>query len=272
MKTIIAPTDFSAVSLNAMNYAADLAVAIDAKLLLVNIVPLPVTSSVEVTITEETISELQEDTDKGLLKLKEELLLRTKNRIDIQSFSEFGTVEYDMEEICGVRKPFALVMSAKNSNAFERFIMGSNTLSAMRHIPYPVLVIPESCSFKDIHKIAFACDLEKGSAYETIKILKEWIYSFKASLDVVNVNRRADVGTESLANSISIQNQLAEFRPAFHFINNEKVEDGINNFLKKTAPDLLIVIHQSNSIFHKSHSKPLLLHSSVPVLSIPGHS
>ena len=56
MKTIIAPTDFSAVSLNAMNYAADLAVAIDAKLLLVNIVPLPVTSSVEVTITEETIS------------------------------------------------------------------------------------------------------------------------------------------------------------------------------------------------------------------------
>jgi len=272
MKTIIAPTDFSAISLNAVNYAADLAVAVNAKLLLVNIVPLPVTSSVEITITEETISELQEDTDKELLKLKDELLLRTKNKIDIQSFSEFGTVEYDMEEICGQRKPFALVMSAKTSNVFERFFMGSNTLSAMRNIPYPVLVIPESCSFKNIEKITFACNLESTAGYETIKMLKEWIYFFKASLDVVNVNRRADIGAESVVNSISIQNQLAEFHPAFHFINNDKVEDGINSFLKKTTTDLLIAIHQSNSIFHKSQSKSFLLHSRIPVLSIPGHS
>jgi nucleotide-binding universal stress UspA family protein len=45
MRTIIAPTDFSAVSLNAVNYAADLAVAINAELILLHVVQIPITVS-----------------------------------------------------------------------------------------------------------------------------------------------------------------------------------------------------------------------------------
>ena len=42
---IIAPTDFSPVSLNAVEYAADLATDIKANLLLVNIIELPLPKS-----------------------------------------------------------------------------------------------------------------------------------------------------------------------------------------------------------------------------------
>jgi hypothetical protein len=37
MKTIIAPTDFSPVSLNAVNFAADMAVSVDSSLLLFHV-------------------------------------------------------------------------------------------------------------------------------------------------------------------------------------------------------------------------------------------
>ena len=43
MKTIIAPTDFSPISLNAVNYAADMAVSINADLSLLYVCLLPIT-------------------------------------------------------------------------------------------------------------------------------------------------------------------------------------------------------------------------------------
>ena len=45
MRTIVAPTDFSSVSINALNYAADLAAAIEADLILLHVVQIPITVS-----------------------------------------------------------------------------------------------------------------------------------------------------------------------------------------------------------------------------------
>ncbi len=42
MKTILAPTDFSASSINAVDYAADMALAIKAQLILINAVQFPI--------------------------------------------------------------------------------------------------------------------------------------------------------------------------------------------------------------------------------------
>jgi len=45
MRTIVAPTVFSSVSINALNYAADLAAAIEADLILLHVVQIPITVS-----------------------------------------------------------------------------------------------------------------------------------------------------------------------------------------------------------------------------------
>jgi nucleotide-binding universal stress UspA family protein len=267
MKTIIAPTDFSAGSLNAVNYAADLAVITEAKLLLINIISLPITAP-EITITESTIAELEEIDTEEFVKVKKELMLRTKGKIDIEVLSEIGTVEYELEEICKRKKPFAIVMSTKNSNAFERFLSGSNTLAAVRNIPYPLLIIPDICAFKSIRKIALASDLENTTSNQTIAVIKEWLSFFKASLIIINVTKDKPSSSESLVNSIHIQNQLGKFHPEFHFVDNDKIEDGIDEFIEADNPDLLIVVPQSHSLFHKSQSKPFLLHCKIPVLSI----
>ncbi|MEI9935046.1 MAG: universal stress protein [Ferruginibacter sp.] len=271
MKTIIAPTDFSYGSLNAVHYAADLAVAVNAELILVNIVSLPI-SVAEVPLTESVLNELEYDAEKELSNIKQQLLSYTNEKINIHSFSEFGTVEYELEEVCKLKTPFAVVMSTKNSMSLERFFLGSNTLGAVRHIPYPILVVPGTVSFKKIKKIALACDLENNITHETIIKIKEWISFFNASLDIINVTEKADIVVDSVPTSVGLQNQLAAFHPKFHFITKEKVEVGINEFVDENKPDLLIVIPKKRgffeNIFHKSHSTPLLLHSKIPVLAI----
>ena len=66
MKTILAPTDFSASSLNAVNYAADLAVSINAKLVLFHAIPFPIAIS-EISVPGDFVDDLmdvgQEDMD-----------------------------------------------------------------------------------------------------------------------------------------------------------------------------------------------------------------
>lgn len=272
MKTIIAPTDFSAASLNAVNYAAELAIAIDAELLLMNIVPMPVSTASEVPEAVTMLSELEDDSEKELSKLKQKLLLRTKGKIDIHYFSEFGSVEYELEKIAKLKNPFAIVMNVKNNMKFQRFFLGSIALAAVKYIPYPVLIVPETCIFKSINKIALATDFESAIGYKVSLVIIEWLSLFTASLDIVNITKKNNTADNTSA-SVTFQNQLTKYHPAFHFINKDKIEDGIKEYIEKNEPDILIMLPKDRGpleeIFHKSQSKPFLLHSHIPVLAIP---
>ncbi len=120
MKTIIAPTDFSEVSLNAVNYAADLAAAVKAELVLVNVVQIPVTVA-EIPLTEVEYKNMREESEMQLADLSVKLLLRVKNKIKIYSKMLLGSIENELEEICKVKKPFAVVMGMKETGAAGRF-------------------------------------------------------------------------------------------------------------------------------------------------------
>jgi len=60
MRTIIAPTDFSPVSINAVNYAADMACMLRANLTLFHVYPIPQPVS-EVPVTEYNIEQIESD-------------------------------------------------------------------------------------------------------------------------------------------------------------------------------------------------------------------
>jgi nucleotide-binding universal stress UspA family protein len=57
MKTIIIPTDFSPAAINAMNYAADMAIAINASLLLFHVYSVPI-SMTDVPVMLVSVEEL----------------------------------------------------------------------------------------------------------------------------------------------------------------------------------------------------------------------
>ena len=102
MKTVIASTDFSAISLNAVNYAADLAVAINAELLLLNVVQIPVTI-IEVPLTEMEYREMTEDASEDLAKLGDDLCMRTKDRINIHGKTMIGSVEHELKKYANIK-------------------------------------------------------------------------------------------------------------------------------------------------------------------------
>jgi nucleotide-binding universal stress UspA family protein len=271
MKRIIAPTDFSSASFNAVKYAGELAGSIGGDLLLLNVVNLPLSIS-EVSVADSTLSALEEESKDELANLKEQLDALLQNKVPIEIRTAFGNLEEELGILCKEINPFAIVMNSGRESDLVRFFLGSNTFATARHTHFPVIVVPEKSTFKPIRSIALACDLKSEIKQVTVSKFKEWLDIHNASLDLVYVSSDMNVTLNTVAESVSMKDRFYECHPTFHLLHTHNLESGVNDFIKDHQPGLLAVIPKDRNflteIFHKSFSRPFLIHPSIPVLAI----
>ena len=137
MKTIIAPTDFSEISLNAVNYAADMAQDINAELILMHTDNFFISTSDVLPVP--AIDYAQTYGAEQLENLRQQLIKRTNKKINIQTHNVRGIVFSEIKMICNREQPFVVVMATHSPSAIERLVMHSVTLYTAKHSGYPVL-------------------------------------------------------------------------------------------------------------------------------------
>jgi nucleotide-binding universal stress UspA family protein len=273
MQTIIAPTDFSAISLNAVNYAADLATVISTKLTLIHVYTLPMAFS-EVPVSAYSVEQLETDAEEQMKQLKEKISERSGGRLTIDTILREGDVLFEIEKYCESVNPYAVVMGAESASAFERFLLGRKTIAAMNHITWPIIVVPPDAKFKSIRKIGLACDFRKVVDTIPFKEIKSLVKDTKAELHVLHVSTEtgADYSAETIEESGWLQEILDELKPKYDFIKGKDIEAKLGEFAEKNNLDLLIVIPKKHDLlgklFQQSHSRNLVLHTHVPVMSI----
>jgi len=271
MKTILAPTDFSSSSINAVNYAADLALAINAQLVLFTAVQFPIAVT-ELSMPESVIDDIIDLGTSDLENLANTIKERTGGQISIFSEVMFGSVEQQIELMSERKRPLAIVMGTKPGMTFQRGLMGSTLFHTMNHIPYPLLIIPENFQFSQIREIGFACDLENIEESLPFESMKEWLSLFQAKLHIVYVTVNNKQFTASQLNeTVSLQNHFGSFDPQFHFLAGSNLENELNHFASLHKLDLLIIMPRTYGLFklfHKRHSKNLITLNKMPVLSI----
>jgi nucleotide-binding universal stress UspA family protein len=271
MKTIMATTDFTPCSVNAVNYAADLAVSLNAKLVLLNVVVVPMAAS-EVTVTESFFEDMAGMADQDLDNLKSSLKERTGGKIDLVTKVVLGTVAAQIKEVADEYQPFAIIMGKRAGNSLERILLGSSTLSSVKHNPYPILIIPEHVQFKGIHKIALACDLQNVSDTIPFKLLSDWISVFNPTLEIVHLSKREqDFNSLDASESVSLENHLSKFKPVFHFLVGDKLAERLNGYALDQQLDLLVIVpkkHGFLALFDKKHSGDIIVHNNSAILAI----
>src|SRR5262245_54529878 len=136
MKTIIVPTDFSPIATNAMNFAADMAVSINANLLLLHVYQVPV-SMTDIPVVLVSADELKKDSELKLQECKDSLEHITSNKIKIYTEARMGDTVDELEDLCGNIKPFAIIMGTKGTSGVERMLFGSTAITAIRHLKWP---------------------------------------------------------------------------------------------------------------------------------------
>ncbi|WP_276504754.1 universal stress protein [Terrimonas pollutisoli] len=273
MKTIIAPTDFSANSLNAVNYAADMANMLGAHLTLFHVYTIP-TSAIEVPIPTYDVETLATAADTEIQKLKETLLNRLHERVIIHTETRPGYVINELTLYADAVKPFAVVMGAETASAFERFLFGGKTIAAVKDLHWPLIIVPPTAKFTNIRKVGLACDFREVVDSVRVQDIKELVKEFSAELHILHVSDKPQekFSAETVEESGLLQEMLGDLHPQYDFLNAPEVEKGVADFAEENKLDLLIIIPKRHSlfskIFHHSHSKQLVLHTHIPVMSL----
>lgn len=274
MKPIIIATDLSYSSINAANFGADMAVGIKADILLLHVIQVPVLPY-PIPKTEFELHELRRGVEAGLTELRRNLQLRTDHSISISYEIRFGRIDIELHRLCLEINPFVVLMGLKKKPGVVRqFLGGGNAWLVMRRLPFPVLLVPEDCSYKGIRNISLASDLHFTKDLYPLIIAKEWLAKFHISPDFIYINSGYGSENDIVPGLSFLQRSFEGFKPRFHFIKSESIHAAISEFALENHSDLVVVMPEPHgslqSIFHVSQSRQIALHSAIPVLSITG--
>ncbi|WP_153801213.1 universal stress protein [Foetidibacter luteolus] len=270
MKTVICATDFSPAASNAANYAADLALALKASLVVLHIVSAPVSYSELPGAS--FAEEMEAEAEKELQSLKEALKTRTGGKVHISTLCRTGPFFDELDETCNEYQPYSVVMGSQGTTAAERFFFGGHTVNAIRHLDWPLITVPSQARFTGFKKIGLACDFKEVTDSIPANQVKQLVADFNAQLHVLNTGKQTEYDADAVFESALLQELIGKLTPQYHFITAGDVAEGIADFAVKNQIDLLIVFPKKHNLFekiiHKSSSKQLVLHSPVPVMSM----
>jgi len=272
MKTIIVPTDFSAISNNAIDYAVDLAKATGGSILLFHAYQVPV-SMTDVPIVLLSVEDLQKNNEAKMDDLKKSLQERTGNAIKVYAETKLGDTVDELEDVCEKVKPFAVVMGTKGATGMERVLFGSTTLTTIRHLSWPVIVVPPGKKYSTIKKVGFACDFREVVNTTPTHFIKDFVKELNAELHVLNVDyKNSHFKPDTPQESVLLHTLLEDLNPKYDFIDDPNIEVGIEKFAEKNDLDLIITIPKKHKLleglFRKSHTKDLIFHSHLPIMCV----
>jgi len=273
MKKIIAATDFSLASVNAVYYAAEMAKVVNAELLLVNAYSIPVSYAGGIAFSV-SVEDLKADSERELETIKQELMYNYGPSLNISTNACLGNIIDVLTELCKTEHPFAVVIGMRGKSNFEKTLFGTSALSVIRHLTTPVICIPPGKKYGEgIHKIGLACDFKNVSETMPDASIRDFLKTFNAELHILNVDyREKRLRPVKLDESFALHRMFLDFNPEYHYVENEDTEKGINDFTKAFKLDILITIPKKHNllekIFRRSTTPQLIHDSTVPLMCI----
>ena len=272
MENIVAATDFSASSKNALHYAANLAGYFKAKLTLFHAYHIPVLNTEAGYIP--PLTDTKKVAEEELVKWIEDLYKEFPGA-DIDYVLEMGFAADIIEEVAIDKHANMIVMGISNQNSFlKEHLVGSVSTTVAQTSSIPVLIVPETAKYSRIKKISYACDFDKNlESTGVLSKVKYFCSLFNAQLQILNVMKpEEEISVEKAETDSYVEEKLYSTIHDTFFIYDEKVDKGVMEFVEHHDTDILITSPKNHNFLHnlfvESKTKKLAFHSHVPVLTI----
>lgn len=265
MKKILVPTDFSITAYNALEYAINIALKLDAEIILLNAYAVP-NSSVMIDLTDV----LRQDSVIGLEKIKNEALKKYPN-------VKIETIDYNGDLITSVRycsKKYNIdfiIMGTTGASGLKETFVGSNTATLIQEINTPLIAIPDQSKLDNKLKIAVSTDLKNLKNIKVFESVKKLARILNGEFHLINVSEdlsKVDP-TSFVEHAADIDEMFIGFEHTFKFLENSDYEAGILDYIASNNINMLVVISRKRNfferLFHKSISRKLAMHSPIPI-------
>lgn len=272
--TIIAATNFSPIANNAVNYAAALAKATGAKLVLFNSFSLSVHSANSLITADAMQKQITKATSR-LETLGSELASLFK--IEVDSFCSYSLLEVELASIIKNTKA-SLVVMGMAERSFEQELLGNATTLVIKNLDIPVLAVPENARFQGIKKMLYACDTLNFTSIKRLSWLKQTVSSLEAEVEFFSVDEKLD-DLKKQQNEIflhsSIEKEFENVKYLYKTVRSNAVINEIKEEIKNYNADILIMVPQKygfwDSLVHKSKTRIMATGLDIPLLSFPGY-
>ena len=261
MNTVLALTDFSDASINALSFAAELSKRASANLLILTIIQK---------------DKDEEETKDKLKSIESDLKKSFDSDLKCESSFAHGELIPTLKKIIAARQPDLIVMGTKGASGLKKLLIGSNTVNVIANTRVPVLVIPEVARFENFlnkgkNRIVLATDLDLLENEEALDLLKEIaILIIEPKVRVVSV-RPKNTGLPDLKRMardylLSIFNPEIESERVTVFSSN--VIGGINFYLEQNSDTGLIamIARDSGQLIQKHYTREMASHTHLPLL------
>jgi nucleotide-binding universal stress UspA family protein len=272
MKTILVPTDYSPVADNAVQYAAHLAEAEEARIILFHVFRFAIPTQ-DTIMPINTYADMENYERVRLDKYRKRMEKAFNNRVKFQSLLTPGLASDEIIDWCQDHKPDLVVMGISGGRGLKEFFAGSNALRVVKGCETDVLIVPAQATFQPVKKISLATDLENIDAETISSTLRHYCEVFHARAEIVNVQEQFSLATEEREENIQkLHAGLGDIKHSIKQRHATDVATEIENHIHYHKSQWLAVVHKDynffKGLFHRSITKQLAFHLSIPVLSI----
>ena len=267
---ILVPTDFSTLSRVAAIYAVELAKAMKAKVILLSVINIEATSSTLLNwrkLEKVMIDLALEEADQLMKEIKKQV----KGDYNFSfKYVQGYPVEAAIEKFAKANKIDLIVMGTKGASGLKKVLLGSNAAAVINHSSVPVLSVPGDAVFRPVKNMVYASDIVHLK--DEVKLLVKYAKLFNAAVHVLHVVPNTFVKPiDEQSASADLVKVSGYKKMNFVVIKSEQVAGGVEAFVAKSKPEMLIMFTHKvdiyEKLFGKSVTRQLAFHNKVPLLT-----
>jgi nucleotide-binding universal stress UspA family protein len=274
MKNILLLTDFSDNSRNAIEYALKFFRGFKYNFFILNVhkVSKYTTADLMSSSKDETIYDsIVKNPKAELNKMIEEY----KQRYSSEDYLFKSICDYDVfvsavKQTVNLQGIDLIIMGTNGATGAMEVIFGSNTVSVIRNIDCPVLVIPQGFRFRELNKILFTTEFNETIYEKSLKTLQRIIDKHQTELDILILNKE-DILPDSLKSKKNRLNSFFKgYKLNYYTITNVPIDFAMNCFEQIKKVDLIAKIINKESFLKRlvsgSKTDNITYESRVPLL------
>lgn len=273
MKTLLISTDFTNASHNALLYGISMARAFQARVVLFHAYQLQVMAGMDSAMvipeaeTRAAVMDRLSQHLRALGDLDVPVVLSTAEGQAWQAIIQ-AAKDYDADVI---------ITGMKHHSRLFRQLFGSTVTDLAKYTKAPMIVVPESASYRTPAKIALASDIAPETDVHTLDTLTAIGERFRSKVYIVRVIRdRFDEVYELLHRPSKLNKLSRSLDTQFTYAQHKDVAQALDFFIEAEGIDLLAVVPHKHTLmeqwFFKSTTKEMIFKSPIPVLVLPEHT
>lgn len=270
MKTILVPTDFSEISMKALNVAVKLAKENKAQIKLMTMVEFP---ALEFAVVDSAVFTKNDYNDNVINEARREIERLKEAHPEVKIIPIVKPEEEALTPAIVEEKTDLIVMGSTGASGWKEVISGSHAQYVVRYAECPVLVVKDNHKDFDLKKVLYVTD------FSNTEFIKEALGILHTE-SVQNNFLYIDTGMKYFNGKMLTEkaDQLAQALHLEHFeftiYNAATVERGIIEYAEEIEADLIVMYTHGRDglerIFEGSVAEDVVNHSPIPVMTILG--